>query len=192
MKQHMITTLEKLRTNAAVRRTSGDADTGRLRIGVRMIKASIGLRIAASFLLCAALLGQMALARSLGPQADNSCTMSLARMKTILESILWQWSVASQSERAFLARNPSSLHTVPWWTLASNSEKAFLHVQHERMSCEEYTRLYEQSNFYGDKHQREALSRWHWNQYHSKDEATRAAAVSELNAMLDSHGVGRR
>jgi len=67
------------------------------------------------------------------------------------------------------------------WPQVTSSEKAFIHILHQRMSCDEYTRLYEKSNFYGNEKQRAAASRWHWNQYHSEDQATRAAAVAGAN-----------
>ena len=60
------------------------------RIGCRMInlKGSLWLRIAASFLLFVALLSQVSFARSLDAQENESCTLSLARMKNILSSWL--------------------------------------------------------------------------------------------------------
>jgi len=132
------------------------------RIGCRMInlKESFSLRIAASFLLSVALLSQLSFARSLDTQENESCTVSLARMKSILTS--WLGELGE-------------------WPQVTSSEKAFIHILHQRMSCDEYTRLYEKSNFYGNAKQRAAASRWHWNQYHSEDQATRAAAVAGAN-----------
>jgi hypothetical protein len=132
------------------------------RIGCRMInrKGSFSLRIAALFLLCVALLSQVSFARSPDAQANDSCTLSLARMKSVLES--WLGGLGE-------------------WTLVTSSEKAFIHILHQRMPCDEYVRWYEKSNLYGDEKKRAALSRWHWNQYHSEDEAIRAAAVSSVN-----------
>jgi hypothetical protein len=137
------------------------------RIGCRVInlKGSFSLRIAGSFLLCGALLSQVSFARSWDGQENESCTMSLARMKSILSS--WLGELGE-------------------WTQVSSSEKAFIHILHQRMSCDEYTRLYEKSNSYGNEKQRAAASRWHWNQYHSKDEATRAAAVSSVNLAVSA------
>ena len=151
---------KKLRTDAVVEWTRHDAETGKIRIGVRMINPQVrtGLRIVASFLLCVALLGQISFARSRGPQSNKSCNMGLAQMKSILESKLGPL------------------------TRATESEKVFLHTQHQRMSCKEYTRQYEKSNFYADKNNRDAVARFHMNEYHSKDEAARAAVVSGLDA----------
>jgi hypothetical protein len=139
-----------------------DLETGKARIGWGVVRLNGGfsLRIAASFLLCVALLSQVSFGRSPDAQANDSCTMSLARMKSVLES--WLGGVGD-------------------WTLVTSSEKAFIHILHQRMSCDEYVRWYEKSNLYGDEKKRAALSRWHWNQYHSEDEAIRAAAVSNAN-----------
>jgi hypothetical protein len=155
-----ITVPKKLRTDAIVQWTRQDAETGKVRVGVCMINPQVrtGLRIVASILLCVALLGQISFARSRGPQANKSCNMGLAQMKNILESKLGPW--------------------IP----ATENEKVFLHTQHQRMSCKEYTREYEKSNFYADKNKRDAVSRFHWNEYHSKDSAARASVVSGLDA----------
>jgi hypothetical protein len=139
-----------------------DLETGKARIGSRTVSLNKGfsLRIAALFLLCVALLNQVSFARSRDTQESESCTMSLARMKSILSSWLGE---------------------LGQWTQVTSSEKAFIHILHQRMSCEEYTRLYENSNSHTNEKERAAASRWHWNQYHSEDEATRAAAVSSVN-----------
>jgi hypothetical protein len=157
-----ISVAKKLRTDAIVQWTRQDAETGKVHVGVRMINPQVrtGLRIAASILLCVALLGQISFARSRGPQANKSCNMGLAQMKSILESKLGPW------------------------TRATENEKVFLHAQHQHMSCKDYTREYEKSNFYADKSKRDAVSRFHWNEYHSKDNAARASVVSGLDAAL--------
>jgi len=153
---------KKLRINAVVRRKDYDAGIGGVRIAIRKInpRAGIALRIAASFLLCVAPLSQKAFARCRPSEANNSSRVSLALMRTLLESASGQW------------------------TWASTSDKILVHIQHQHMSCKEYARLYEKSTFYANDEKRQALARWHWKQYHSKDEATRAAVVSGLNTML--------
>ena len=150
---------KKFQCDAVVQWTRHDVETGKVRVGCSMSspKASLFFRIVASLLLCVAFAGQVSFARSREAEANNSCTMGLARMKSILESTLGEW------------------------TIMTNSEKAFIHILHQQRSCDEYTRLYEKSNFYGDKKKCEAASRWHWNHYHAKDEATRTAAVSGLD-----------
>ena len=135
-----------------------DAETGKVQVGCCLMnpRVSFPFRTAASLLLCVAFLGELSFARSRDAQANNSCTMSLTRMKNSMESRLGEW------------------------TLVSNTDKAFIHSQHQQMSCQEYTRWYEKAKIHRDESKRAALSRWHWNQYHSKDETIRAAAVSSL------------
>ncbi len=163
-----VTVPSKFSSNGVVQWSQNENSTGRVRLGVRMLefKASVGVRIAASFLLCLALLGQISFARSRGAagyQANTACTMSMARMKSVLESTLGQWAVVK------------------------DSEKAFVHVQHQQLSCQQYTKAYEKSKFYAEKSKRAAVSRWHWNQYHSKDAGTRAAAIESAEATLGSN-----
>ena len=143
---------------AVVQWTERDTKTGQVRIGCCLMNpiASLSFRIAASSLLFVAFVGQVSFARSGDAQANNSCRISLVRMKNAMESRLGEW------------------------TLVSDAEKAFIHSQHQQMSCAEYTRWYEKAKIHRDESKRAALSRWHWNQYHSKDEAIRTAAVSSL------------
>ncbi len=150
---------KKFRGDAVVQWTRHDAETGKVRVGCSMIspKATLFFRIVASLLLCVAFAGQVSFARSRHAQANSSCTMGLARMKSILEGKFGEW------------------------TTTTNSEKTFIHIMHQQRSCDEYTRLYEKSNFYGDQNKCAAVSRWHWNHYHAKDESTRTAAVSGLD-----------
>jgi hypothetical protein len=153
-----VTVPKRFHGKAVVQWTRLDADTGGIRIGCCLMnpKASLSFRIAASSLLCVAFVGQVSFGRSRDAEANSSCTMSLGRMKNLMESRLGEW------------------------TLVSDSEKAFIHLQHQQMSCEEYTRWYEKAKIHTDESKRAALSRWHWNQYHSKDETIRTAAVSGL------------
>jgi len=154
---------DRFRANAVVQWVRKDESTGQVRLGARMLdtKVSVGLRIAASFLLCLALLGQISFARSRGAagQANSACTMSLARMKSVLESRLGQ-----QVE-------------------VTDAEKTFVHLQHERISCAEYTKAYEKSNFHADKTKRSAVARWHWNQYHADDATIRDAAIESAQSI---------
>lgn len=62
----------------------------------------------------------------------------------------------------------------------SETDMALLHLQHQRMSCEEYTRLYENSSFYRDPKKLRAVAEWHWNIYHSSDQTIRQEAVGKL------------
>jgi hypothetical protein len=146
-------------------RWSRPADDGKVRIGLNLLhcKSSVGLRIAACFLLCLAFFGQIGFGRNRSPRHYKpaySCTMSLARMKAVLESVLGGYAAATESD------------------------KTFLHVQHERLGCDEYTRLYEQSDFTRNEKTRAAIARWHWEVYHSNQEKVRAAAVHEAEGLL--------
>src|SRR5438046_720611 len=89
-----------------------DAETGKVRVGCCLMnpKVSFPFRTAASLLLCVAFLGELSFARSRDAQANNSCTISLTRMKNSMESRLGEW------------------------TLVSNTDKAFIHSQQDRKS----------------------------------------------------------
>ncbi len=65
--------------------------------------------------------------------------------------------------------------------MITDAEKAFVRVQHEQHSCNEYTRLFEQTNYYRSPGKREAMTKWHWEVYHSHTENSweAAAPVSE-------------
>ena len=124
---------------------------------------SLAFRFASSMLLCMVVLGQMGFARSplLGHPAHRSrCTMGLSEMKEILERTLGKYAVVSESD------------------------KAFVHLQHQHMSCKEYTRQYEKSDFFSDPRIRAAIANWHWNTYHSEESAARSAAIESVEASL--------
>jgi hypothetical protein len=150
---------------ASVQWSSTDAN-GMTRVGLRLLKfrASIGMRLVASLLLCLAAIGQAGYSRSRFPrraqQADLSCTVSLDRMKSVLEKAL------------------------NGYVIINKGDKAFLHIQHQHLGCLEYTRLAEDPNFYTDPKTRAALVHWHWTVYHSKDAGVREAAIHEIEAEL--------
>jgi len=155
----------KFRSNAAVQWVRPDPATGQIRVGLRLLdpKTSVAFRIAASVLLCLALLGQLSFARSHGfarAAPTRSCTMSLADMKAILEKTLSQYA------------------------FVSDTDKAFIHVQHQHMSCERYTQIYEKSDFYANPKTRAAIANWHWMVYHAKDDAVRAGAIQSAESSL--------
>jgi hypothetical protein len=155
----------KFQSNASVQWVRPDAATGKVRIGVRLIdpKVSVALRLAASILLCIAALGQLTYARSrmyAHNTSRSSCTMSLSQMKDVLEKTLGKYA------------------------MVSDSDKAFVHLQHQHMTCEEFTRLYEQSDFYSNPKTRAAIANWHWNTYHSKKSDTRSTAIQSVEASL--------
>jgi hypothetical protein len=124
---------------------------------------SVALRVSASILICVAILGQIGFARSrlISYTAHRSrCTLGLSEMKEILERTLGKYAVVSESD------------------------KAFVHLQHQHMTCEEYTRLYEKSDFFSDPKTRAAVANWHWNTYHSEESAARSAAIESVEASL--------
>jgi hypothetical protein len=156
-----------LQSGAVVQWTRPDCVPGRSRVGLRLVnpKASFAFRLAASLLLCVALLGQVSQARSrksLRAAPAGSCVMSLADMKYVIENTLSQYGFVSETD------------------------KAFVHVLHQHMTCEQYTKTYEKSNFYPDMKTRNAIANWHWTVYHGKDEAVRAEAVRSADALLNS------
>jgi len=159
-----VTMSNKFRISGVVRWTRPDESTGQVRLGVQMLetRANLAVRIGASLLLCLALVGQISFARSRGAslrEANGHCTMSgLAQMKTSLQG------------------------KIGGWVDVTDGEKAFVHKQHRQISCSEYTKAYEKSGFYTDKGKRAAVSRWHWNQYHSKDDAIRTGAIESAQS----------
>jgi hypothetical protein len=127
-------------------------------------RASIGMRLVASLLLCLAAIGQAGYSRSpfprRTPQEAHSCTVSLDRMKSVIEKAL------------------------SGYVLVNKGDKAFLHLQHQRLGCREYTTLAENATFYPDPNIRAALVNWHWSVYHSKDDGVREAAIHEIEEGL--------
>lgn len=113
--------------------------------------------LAVCCLLALVLFAQFAFA---GRPSNLRCSISVADMKSLIDKTL-----------AGLA-------------YASDTEKAFLHVQHQRMSCEEYTRLFEKSDYYHDEKRRNAVATWHWHVYHAQDETGRDKTIRDLEALL--------
>ncbi len=141
------------------------ASAGRVRAGLRLIdpKTSLSFRIAASILLCLALLGQVSLARSRSYARTapvRSCVMNLAEMKGVLEQTLSRYAVVS------------------------DTDKAFVHVLHQHMTCEQYTQTYEKSAFYPDPRTRAAIANWHWTVYHAQDAAVRMRVIQSVEESL--------
>jgi hypothetical protein len=144
----------KLRSNAVVQWSRKDPVSGQNRVGVRLINPIIcrGLRIAASILLIFAAMNQLSVARSrnyMRARQSGFCVVSLAQMKSVIEKTLGKHAALTESE------------------------KVFVHIQHQHMSCEDYTRLYEASDFFSDLRTRDSLANWHWNVYHAKEAAVR-------------------
>ena len=160
-----VTSPHRFRSKASVQWVSRDSVTGCVRLGLRLIEpsVSVGFKIAASILLAMSLIAQFSFARQrnyVRGSTSQSCVVSLAQMKSTLEKAL--------------------KHHV----LLTENEKAFIHIQHQTMGCDEYTKHFERSRFYSEATKRDAAARWHWKMYHSGDDAIRAEAVHNAEAIL--------
>lgn len=161
----------KFRSDAAVQWVAPDSETGQTRLGLRLLepKANIIFKTAAAVLLSLAVLGQVSFARSRAfsrrATASQSCVVSLEQMKIRLDKALNNY-----------------MHL-------TGSEKAFIHVQHQHMGCDEYTRQFEISGFFRDAKKREAMASWHWKYYHSNDPGTRIEAVMQSETALGGGSV---
>jgi len=129
-----------------------EATSKRVRMGVHLVnpRTSMQFRIAASIMLTTALLTQLSFARSrwsfiLPSPPAPECKVGAQQMKTFIDIALAQ---------------PGMI---------TDTEKTFVRLQHEQMSCEDYTRLFEQTNYYKSPGKREALTKWHWDTYHSHE-----------------------
>jgi hypothetical protein len=149
-------------SEAVVRWCKPAEGPGETRVGLQLLHPRLTLiaRVAAAVLLIFAFVGQVSFARWRGhsrpANSPASCNVSLARMKEVLESRLH--------------------HGI----LVTEAEKTFLHIQHRESGCDEYTRLFENSDFYRDPKKRKAIADWHWNTYHAEDPSVREAAVRHL------------
>jgi hypothetical protein len=157
----------KLKSQAVVQWTRGENGNGSVRLGVRLInpKATWSFRLVATFLLGVALLSQVSFARERSYTRSASaprCTVSMVQMKNMIQS------------------------TIGSAVQISDNEKAFVHLQHQQMSCEKYTKDFEKSGFFGDDKKRSAVEHWHWQTYHAQDEAVRSNAIQSAEAAL--HG----
>jgi hypothetical protein len=153
----------KLCSTAAVQWSRNDLKVGKFRVGLGLLgpRISLSFRILACCLLAMATIGQFAAAKSRANRVPNTrCEIGLAEMKNMVD------------------------RTLGGFGFASETEKAFLHLQHQRMSCEEYTRFFEKSDFYRDEKKRKAVSDWHWRVYHAADHALRDRAIRDLEPIL--------
>jgi hypothetical protein len=150
-------------STAAVPWSRNDLKGGKFRAGLQLLgpRISLSFRILACCLLAMATIGQFAAAKSRANRVPNTrCEIGLAEMKNMVD------------------------RTLGGLGFASETEKAFLHLQHQRMSCEEYTRLFEKSDFYRDEKKRKAVSAWHWSIYHAGDHTLRDRAIRDLEPIL--------
>jgi hypothetical protein len=153
----------RLHSAAVVRWCSCDRHTGRFRAGLRLLNpsTSVAFRGVAFVLLFVSMLCQVVHPKvRLVRSADSSCVVSMAAMKSLVD------------------------RTLGGLGYATDSEKAFLHLQHQRRSCEEYSRLFERSDYYRDEKKRNAVAAWHWRVYHAADGEERNSTIRKLETML--------
>jgi hypothetical protein len=68
----------------------------------------------------------------------------------------------------------------------TDSEKEFVRKQHEQLSCEEYTRLFEQSTYYKSPGKRMAIAKWHWETFHARGAYSRGVVGQGADAAADA------
>ncbi len=155
----------KLKSSAVVQWIRRNGEEGQVRLGVLLTQpqTTLRFRLVAFGLLAIALLSQISFARNRNftrSTGESRCTVSLNHLKSTIENNVGRFAVISENE------------------------KAFIHLQHQQMSCEQYTRDFEKSGFFGDERKRSAAEQWHWMIYHAKDDAVRAGAIQNAEATL--------
>jgi hypothetical protein len=157
----------RLRANAMVQWVRFDAASKRVRMGVRLVnpRTSLRFRIAAGILLVTSLLTQLSVAKSrwgfLQPAPAPRCNVGAHTMKSLIDVALAQPNMITEPE------------------------KTFVRTQHDHMSCEDYTRLFERSNYYKSPGKRDAMTKWHWQVFHSHEEGSQGAASRAAEAAGD-------
>jgi hypothetical protein len=157
----------RLRANAIVQWVRCDNANGRVRMGVRLVDArtSLRFRIAACILLSVAFLSQFtfSMPRWMMPQpaSKGNCNLGADQMRSVIDEAL---------------SRPNMI---------TDMEKEFARMQHEQLSCEDYTRLFEQSTYYKSPGKREAMAKWHRETFHSRDVHARTTIGSNADATSD-------
>jgi hypothetical protein len=156
---------KRLRSNAIVQWVRPEEGNGKVQMGVRLIhsRTNVAFRLVVGLLLMVILLAQMSSAKprkapSVRP-ASAGCAIGMKGMQDLF------------------ARNVAKRGGI------TEGDRAFVHFQHQQMSCEEYTKRFEKSNFQPDGKRRSAVAKWHWQQYHSADVHVRAAALEGLESL---------
>ncbi len=122
------------------------------RIGIRLInpRSSLRFRILSCVLILWAALSQAAAGKTrwgfVQPSTPARCKVGAQQMMKVIGAVLTQPQMITEAE------------------------KEFVRVQHEHLSCSEYTRLFEQSNYFKSPGKREAMIKWHREVYHSQGE----------------------
>ena len=70
--------------------------------------------------------------------------------------------------------------------MITDGEKEFVKIQHDHMSCEEYTRLFERSTYFKSPGKREALAKWHWETFHSRAIHGRVTPSETVETAVDA------
>jgi hypothetical protein len=128
-------------------------------------RTSLRFRIAACILLSVAILSQIAFSkpRWMNPQpaTRGNCNLGPGQMESVIDEAL---------------SRPNMI---------TDSEKEFVRMQHQQLSCEDYTRLFEQSTYYKSPGKREAMAKWHWETFHSRDVHARTTIGSNADTTSD-------
>jgi len=149
----------RLSADAVVQWVGFDVSRKKARLGMRLIepRTSFPFRVAGCTLILLAALSQAAAGKSrwgfLHPSPPARCKVGTQQMKMVIDTAL------AQPE------------------MITDEEKAFVRTQHEQLSCDDYTRLFEQTSYYRSPGKREAMMKWHWEFFHSHvDDGHEAAA----------------
>lgn len=155
---------KRLKASAVVQWVQFDSALNRERVGVRLVnpRTSLSFKIAACILISMAVLSEAAAAKPrwsfVQPSSAVRCNVGAQEMRKVIDIALAQPGMITEAE------------------------KAFVREQHERRSCEDYTRLFEETNYYKSAGKREAMTKWHWETYHSHNEDGRGTAAQGAEA----------
>ena len=144
----------RLSGRAIVQWIAVDAGGKKARIGIRLINPwfSLRFRIFSFVLILMAALSQGAAGKTrlgfIQPSSPARCKVGAQQMMKVIDAVLAQ---------------PQMI---------TDAEKEFVRVQHGQLSCHDYTRLFEQSNYYKSPGKREAMMKWHWEVYNSHGESS--------------------
>ncbi len=144
----------RLNACAVVQWVAVDAARKKVRLGVRLVnpRSSLRFRILSCVLILWAALSQAAAGKTrwgfVQPSTPARCKVGAQQMMKVIDAVLTQPQMITEAE------------------------KEFVRVQHEHLSCNDYTRLFEQSNYFKSPGKREAMIKWHRDVYHSHGESS--------------------
>lgn len=144
----------RLSAQAIVQWVAAEGRGKKARIGIRLVnpRSSLRFRIFSCMLILLAGLSQAAAAGKTRwgftqPSTTARCKVGAQQMMRVIDAVLAQQQMITEAE------------------------KEFVRVQHEHLSCSDYTRLFEQSNYYKSPGKRDAMIKWHREVYHSQSES---------------------